>query len=154
MATNLKLENYSDRELLYLLNDLASEDDNWVETTALADRIGLSRNGLDDEQFRLHAQRCVSVRLGWIARLSGAVEKDTERKAPDPTRWRLTDVGNAVVKATISEDLSKRLLDGVTDFAALHALDMLSRRYRGANIGAANLMRREWIFGTHRKRRA
>ncbi len=153
MAGNLKLENFSDRELLHILNDLTSERGDWVETHTIAERIGLQRNGLSDEQYALHAQRCVSVRFSWIARLSGCVEKDPARKQGQAPRWRLTMIGLQVVNAKIADGTAKRLAEGISDFDALLALDALSRRYRGTDSGAANLMRREWQYGTHRKRR-
>ncbi len=153
MAGNLKLENYSDRELLYILNDLTPTQGEWVETHTIAERIGLQRNGLSDEQFALHAQRCVSVRFSWISRLSGCVEKDPDRKQGQAPRWRLTQTGLRVVNAKMNESTTKRLAEGISDFDALLALDALSRRYNATNVGAANLMRREWSHGTHWKRR-
>lgn len=152
MAGNLKLENYSDRELLHIVNDLAVAGE-WVETHMIAERIGLQRNGLSDEQYSLHAQRCVSVRFSWISRLSGCVEKDPDRKQGQAPRWRLTQVGKEVVDAKLSKDVVARLADTMSDYAALHAVDALARRQRSTNSGAANLLRREWAYGTHRKRR-
>jgi hypothetical protein len=154
MANNLKLENYSDRELLYILNDLSPTQGEWVETHTIAERIGLQRDGLSDEQYVLHAQRCVSVRFSWIARLSGCVEKDPDRKQGQAPRWRLTLVGKQVVNAKLSTATMERLEEGLSDYATLHALDALSRRYRATDSGVANLMRREWAYGIHRKRRS
>lgn len=157
MASNLKLENFSDRELLHILNDVAKEypdvEDGWVEVEVMAARLGLSKDGLSEEQFALHARRCLTGRLSWISRLSGTVEKEDVRGKTAPPRYRLTLVGKQVVSARLSADLTKRLQEGVTDYAALHALQALSRRFISADVGAANLMRREWIYGTHRKRR-
>jgi hypothetical protein len=153
MAGNLKLENYSDRELLYLLNDLSPTQGAFVETHTIAERIGLQRDGLSDEQYALHAQRCVSVRFSWISRLSGCVEKDPDRKKGQAPAWRLTPIGHQVVNAKLSEETKKRLAEGMSDYAALHALDALSRRYQRANVGAANLLRREWTHGSHQRRR-
>lgn len=148
MAGNLKLENYSDREMLHLLNDLSGEE-GWVDVEILAARVGLSPNGMSEEQLRLHANRCVSVRLSWIKKLSGCVERH-----PDKSRksWRLTVSGHELVSARISQAVLTGL-DQMGEFPALLALDALSRRYRRADVKAANLMRREWIYGTHRNRR-
>lgn len=159
MANNLKLENFSDRELLHILNDVSKEypvtEDGWVETEVMAARLGLTRNGLSEEQFAIHARRCLSTRLGWVARLSGTVEREDVRKIGRdvPPRWRLTHEGHQVVNAKLSDSVLQRLQDGLTDYASLHALQALSRRFISADAGAANLMRREWLHGTHRKRR-
>jgi hypothetical protein len=148
MAGNLKLENYSDREMIHLLNDLAGED-GWVDVEILAARVGLSANGMSEAQLAIHANRCVSVRLAWIKKLSGCVERH-----PDKSRrsWRLTESGQELVRARISQAILSGL-DQMGEFPSLLALDAISRRYRRADVKAANLMRREWVYGTHRNRR-
>jgi hypothetical protein len=148
MAGNLKLENYSDREMLHLLNDLAGED-GWVDVEILAARVGLSANGMSEEQLRIHANRCVSVRLSWIRKLSGCVERHPEKNRQS---WRLTVSGQELVRARISQAILSGL-DQMGEYTSLMALDALSRRYRRADVKAANLMRREWVYGTHRNRR-
>lgn len=148
MAGNLKLENYSDREMLHLLNDLAGEE-GWVDVEILAARVGITPNGMSEAQLAIHARRCVSVRLSWIRKLSGTVERHPDKNS---LLWRLTDTGTQVVSAKMTDALAARL-DSMEDFASLAALDALSRRYRRADVKAANLMRREWIYGTHRNRR-
>jgi hypothetical protein len=156
MASNLKLENFSDRELLHILNDLSDGMGDWVDVEVMATRLGLQKNGMSDEQYALHARRCLSTRLGWIARLSGAVEREVApgiKNREMPPRWRLTEVGTQVVTAKLSLDMSNRLEAALSDYATLIALEKLSRRFITANQGAANLMRREWTYGTHRKRR-
>jgi hypothetical protein len=148
MASNLKLESFSDRELLHLLDDLAGED-GWVDVEIMAARVGLSADGMSDEQLAFHARRCVSVRLAWIKRLSGCVERHPlkERLA-----WRLTASGQQVVNARISVTLVESL-ERIGEYSALLALGHLGRRYNRADASSANLMRREWTHGTHRKRR-
>ncbi len=150
MATNMKLENFSDRELLHILNDLSEGTGDWVDPAVMATRVGLSRNGMSDEQFALHARRCLSGRLGWIARLSGTVEREPVKLMP---RWRLTFFGQQVVKARLSESQTKVLEEGLSDPASLAAIAALSRRYITSNRETGNLLRREWSYGTHRKRR-
>lgn len=147
MAANLKLENFSDRELLHLLADLAGED-GWVDAEILASRVGLSMKGMSVEQSRIHGLRCVSRRLAWIRKLSGCVERDSMNSL----RWRLTDSGLKVVSARLSKQVAQGL-DQMGDANTLLALDAISRRFRGADVKAANLMRREWVYGTHRNRR-
>lgn len=144
---NLKLENYSDREILHLIDDLA-DSNGWVSTVLLAQRIGIvGGQGMSDAQKELHARRCVAVRLGWIKRLSGTVEKKSAE-----SEWRLTYSGTQVVKAKLAASVSNAL-DQASEESLLHALDFVSRRYTRAKPGAANLMRREWAYGTHKNRR-
>jgi hypothetical protein len=148
MAGNLKLENYSDREMLHLLNDLAGEE-GWVDVEILAERVGISADGMSEAQLAIHARRCVSVRLAWIRKLSGCVERHPDKSS---LRWRLTDSGETVVMAKLSQAIVQGL-DQMGEMNSLLALDALSRRYRRADVKAANLMRREWVYGTHRNRR-
>jgi hypothetical protein len=148
MAGNLKLENYSDREMPHLLNDLAGED-GWVDVEILAARVGITPNGMSEAQLAIHARRCVSVRLAWIRKLSGTVERHPDKSS---LLWRLTDSGQMVVMARLSQAIAVGL-DQMGEMNSLLALDALSRRYRRADVKAANLMRREWVYGTHRNRR-
>lgn len=148
MAANLKLESFSDRELIHLLDDLGDHE-GWVEVETMAARVGLTVDGMSDAQLAIHARRCVAVRLSWIRRLSGCVERDADKTKQ---RWRLTDSGRALVKAKLTKEVYDKL-GNIGEFQALHALDALSRRYRRTDVKAANLMRREWTHGTHRSRK-
>jgi hypothetical protein len=148
MAGNLKLENYSDREMLHLINDLAGPE-GWVDVEVLAERVGLSSTGMSEAQLAIHARRCVSVRLAWIRKLSGCVERHPDKKQQS---WRLTDSGQMVVLAKLSQAVTVGI-EQMGEMNSLLALDALSRRYRRADVKAANLMRREWQYGTHRSRR-
>jgi hypothetical protein len=148
-ASDLKIESYSDRELLHIIGDLGGDKD-WVPIEQIAVRVGLVRaDGMSDEQHQLHARRCVSVRLSWIRRLSNTVMRNSER--PTKPEWKLTDFGVKVVTVAIAPGFSKQL-EGMDAIAAVVALDALSRRYQSANREQANLMRRQWIYGSHSKR--
>lgn len=150
MAGNLKLESFSDREILHMLND-AQGDEGWVDLDSLVSRVGISRNGKSEEAHLIYVHRCLSIRLSWIKRLSGTVEKEP-KKATLPSRWRLTVSGQEVVKAKLSGDLSTKL-ESVGDFAALSALGIVARRYMRTDVSSANLLRREWQHGIHPNRR-
>jgi hypothetical protein len=147
MAANLKLESYSDREILHIVDDLRG-DDGWVSVNQMATRIGLSVDGMSDEQLALHTGRCISVRLAWIKKLSGCIERHPEQT----NVWGLTDLGREVVSAKLSQAIAIGI-DQMGASNTLLALDAISRRYRRADVKAANLMRREWQFGTHRSRK-
>lgn len=146
-ASNLKLESYSDREILHLLDDLA-DNDGWALSEHIAQRIGLvAPPGMSDTQRELHARRCVGVRLGWIRRLSNTVEQSDDRKA-----WRLTKFGQQIVSGKIAANV-KNLLEQGSEASLLLALDVVGRRYTKAKPDAANLLRREFAYGTHKNRR-
>lgn len=155
MPANLTLSNYSDRELLHVIADLTPADgDGWVDVDLIATRLGLSQDGLSEEQAALHARRCTSVRLSWVQRLSGTVEKNEARKYDQPPQWRLTDEGNLLVKAKLSPAEIEKLEETISDYSALGAVAALSRRYQRTATGRANLLRREWAYGTHKNRKA
>lgn len=148
MAGDLKLESFSDREILHILNDLAGSG-GWVEVEHVATRVGLTVDGMSDAQLALHSKRCVTVRLAWIKRLSGCVERN-----PDyPLSWRLTEAGRQVVNVRLSKTV-EHAMDEMSEYATLAALGNLGRRYQRAEMGPANLMRREFTHGIHPKRRA
>lgn len=152
MATNLKLENYSDRELVHILADLTpnGSEEGWVDIETIAVRTGMSApEGMSEAQALIHAKRCVAVRFSWIARLSGCIERNTEKGRSG--LWRLTEDGASLVKARITKTTDNQL-SNIDKHEALLALDALSRRYQKSNRETANLMRREWVYGTHKRR--
>lgn len=148
MPADLKLASFSDRELLHLLHDLGDHE-GWVELDHLVVQLNLSRNGMTEADHHKHVRRCIGIRLGWIRRLTLCVERDKKPQG----RWRLTVSGQEVVKARLSRDFDAKL-EGIGEYAALPALEALTRRYMTADVKAANLMRRQWQYGTHPNRRA
>lgn len=147
-AANLKLENFSDREVLHLIDDLADKD-GWALVEHVAERIGMRVSGMSDAQLVIHARRCVSIRLAWIRKLSGTVERSDD---PKDLAWRLTPLGRQVVSAKLASAVDNAL-GQLNEANLLIALDTIGRRYNRADAGAANLMRREWAYGTHKNRR-
>lgn len=147
-AASLKLENYSDREILHLVNDLA-DNDGWVLDEHLAERIGLRVGGMSDAQLLIYTRRCVGIRLAWIKKLTGCVERHPDKK---DYRWRLTEAGKSVVGAKLNASIDNGLSQ-MSDANLLAAVEVMGRRYMRANTGSANLLRREWAYGTHKNRR-
>jgi hypothetical protein len=148
--SNLKLESFSDRELLHIVDDLGGAKD-WVPITSIATRVGLVRGALSEEQYLIHARRCVSVRLSWIRRLSDTLVRNAER--PKIPEWMLSKTGIAVVNVSVAPTFTKQL-ENMDEMAAVVALDSLSRRYQTTTREAANLMRRQWVYGAHPNRRS
>lgn len=145
MATaKIDIMSFSDREILHLVQD--HTHDGWADTQQMALSMGLSPNGMEKERFDKYVQRCLGIRLSWIRRLTGCVERDLNHTK----RWRLTDEGELVVRAQLSGAIAKGL-EGMGDPATLLVLQRLGARYKSSQPGAANLMRREWQHGTGRR---
>jgi hypothetical protein len=147
VAADLKLASFSDRELLHLLADLGDQE-GWVELDHLVVQLNLPLDGMTEAEHHKHVRRCIGIRFGWIRRLTMTVERDKKPQG----RWRLTVAGQEVVKARLTADFAAKL-DGIGELTALPALEALTRRYMTAEPGAANLMRRQWQYGTHPNRR-
>lgn len=147
MASNLKLASFSDREILHMLADLAGTE-GWVDADDLVNRVGIPTDADDGEELAKALRRSVGSRMAWIKKLSGCVERDEKR----PGVWRLTERGKAVIKANLPTELRARL-EGLEELRGVDAVSVLARRYMGGSFEAANLMRREWSYGTHPMRR-
>src|ERR1044072_1673333 len=91
---HLRITDYSDREFLLVMNDVAGGD-GWADSEAVAQRLDLTE------------RRIASSRLSWLARY-GAGEREHVRgeagnlrsprngKPMHTQRWRLTEVGRSV----------------------------------------------------------
>ena len=134
MPASLQLLEYSDAELLHIVNDLADAD-GWVEASAVAARIGIQHE---------NPTRCVISRFSWLCRF-GVMHRD-----PDELRYRLTPEGQAVISAKLRASQMK-MLDTLADEALMAVTGMVTTRWRGTNRANAHLVRRAWQHGTGRK---
>jgi hypothetical protein len=133
---SLTIEDFSDVELLALVNEHA-DSDGYVMTEEMVLVIGL-----DVE----NARQCVGSRFSWLTRY-GAMEKD-----PDETgRWRLSAVGRAMVRANLTA-AEKRMLENLADDKLLSLARGVTNKYRSTGATGAQLMRREWQYGTSKRR--
>jgi hypothetical protein len=134
---SLTIEDFSDVELLALVNDYA-DSDGYVTSEEMVLVIGLEAHE--------NPKQCVSARFSWLARY-GAMEKN-----PDETgSWRLSEVGKAMVKGTLNAR-EQRLLETLGDEKLLSLARGVTSRYRSTGATGAQLMRREWQYGTSRRR--
>lgn len=145
MAQTLDIQAFSDREILHLVQDHMGPD-GWAHTPEMVASMGLSPNGMDKAAFDRYMRRCLGIRLSWIRRLTGCVERNMQH----PQQWRLTPDGELVVRAQLSAGIASGL-ERMGDAAALVALQRLSARYKATGATSANLMRREWQHGTGRR---
>lgn len=133
---SLTIEDFSDVELLALVNDNADQD-GWVTSQEMALAIGLDGKT---------ATQCVGQRFSWLRRY-GAIEKHTEKMST----WRLSGIGRAMVKGHLSK-AEQRILENMGDDKLLSLARGVTTRYRATNATGAQLMRREWTYGTSKRR--
>jgi hypothetical protein len=143
-----RLTDFSDREVLLLLNDVADAE-GWALAEQVAERIDL---GTDNPK------RSVANRLSWLQRY-GAVEREVKRDATGnirvtrggklmfTQRWRLTDMGAALALGRLTAR-EQRTLDDMGDEKLLILARVMSRRFRTADAVASRMMGREWRYGT------
>lgn len=129
----LRLDDFSDRELIHLIADLVEQNDGHpIHSLQIAERLGLdggARNG------RRAFSSSVATRLGWMRRY-GVVERLAEG-------WTLAPAGWAVREAKSNN----RLVDDVQrtlDAQLLEATHVLALRRRQAGDAYRTLSRREW----------
>jgi hypothetical protein len=133
----LKLEEFSDRELLSILLDV-SDDDGWATSAEVAEAI----RGLDAK----HPAQNVGIRFGWLRRF-GVVEYDRIEH-----RWRMTPAGLTVIGRKLS-DREEQALGRFGDDALVQVIRHCTSTYRRSHYATANLARREWQWGVSPLRR-
>jgi len=147
--TSLRLEDYSDREVLLILQDLAGPD-GWADSLEVAERVGLQTE---------HPRRTAASRLSWLQRY-GAVEREFARdaegnirlrrdgKAVHTQRWRLTDRGRLLAMGALTTRQRDQLEKLATDDRLLLITRWLTEVERETDDVASTLMKREWRYGT------
>ena len=145
---SLRVVDFSDRELLLILNDVA-DGDGWAYAQDMANRINLDHE---------HPNRSVASRLSWLVRF-GAVEREhlsdehgnlmwTRSGRPKyGQRWRLTPIGRTYALATLTKAERSRLA-AVDGDKMLLVTKWLAEQYRQSPDAGASLMKREWTYGT------
>ena len=136
--TSLRIVDYTDRELLHILNDVANEE-GWASSEDLAKAIGIKPRGDDPRGPR----RCVAMRFAWMARY-GWVRRD-----PSNTMWCLTKDGEDLMSGQLRPALQQSLKEMRAADRVLLMREM-TNAYRNAPKSAAAMYRREWVHGTAR----
>lgn len=137
MATARRLQNmnnfsFGDRELLYVVHDLADKE-GWVDASSVANRLAITHE---------NPTRCVVGRFVWMRKF-GVMERNEE----DGSKWRLTEQGEKVRRGTLTKAASKAI-EGLGAEQLVVATDMLGRRYSPNQNQVAVLMRRAWKHAT------
>lgn len=136
--TSLRIIDYTDRELLHMLNDVADEE-GWATTEQLVKAIGLVSKDNDPGRPR----RSVATRFTWMRRF-GWVERNEEH-----TAWRLTREGADLMNGSLRRGLQKSL-KSMRDGDRVLLMREMATAYREAPRESAIMFRREWIHGTKR----
>ena len=143
---SLRLEAYSDRELMLVVRDLAIED-GWVEPEVVAQQLGIETAS---------PRGAVTSRFVWMRRY-GAMERELEAdddgtpvftragRVKVTSRWRLTPRGEALALGVLDEKARKQL-DALTEDQMLLLTRWVAEKRRDVNEVAATLMRREWRY--------
>lgn len=122
------LYDFRDLDLMLKL-DAEGDKDGWVETEAMARSLGFD------------GARDVSTRLVWMRRY-GMLQFDPQKRL-----WRLSQGGQRVVRARLRA-AQQKALEAVPDEAMVEVMANVTSRYRLGDPMVAQLLRREFLFGT------
>lgn len=130
---SLRLEDFHDFELLYILEDVIGPD-GYATSADVAESIGIEGE---------HPVSSVGIRLGWMIRY-GVVEKDETRSGP--ARWRLTRTGDEVLHPKNLPAAAEKALAALTDGQRVAVTDQVMRQLResGSSRQAKHLARRSY----------
>lgn len=142
---SLRLSDFSDRELLRIIYDL-SDEYGWVESVHLAEHLFPTqvRAGREDKN---QALRCVGQRLSWMKRYGVVQRNEKDRKGT----WGLTGQGKLLLTGAIPAH-ERKVIENLKENQLLDLTETLSMRYFYAGDVAATMMRRQWQFGSIRRK--
>lgn len=153
---HLRLEEFSDRELLLALQDTCDEHEGWASAKEVAAKIGL--DGEDPH-------KAVAQRLSWQVRF-GSVEHEFARDESGNIRyhkdgkpmytqnWRLTEPGRLLAFGQLRKT-EETALGRFDDSQMLLVTRWLTHRAlaNGVSPVTAKLVQREWRYGVAQGKR-
>jgi hypothetical protein len=138
----------SDRELLYIIRDVANEY-GIATGEDIADRLGVADNGTSPTAR-------ITPRLSWMARF-GFVQSVTPQelglKAREGKRWLITDIGRELMEGRLSAALQKTIRDARPGQELLMLRELTRSGYVDARVEVATAMRREWLHNVAQRPR-
>ena len=132
MASHATLYDFRDIDLMM---KIADETERRISAQEMAEAIGLGENG---------GTRAVGIRLAWMKRY-GFVSYD-EREH----QWALSAAGERITAAHMRAAQIKAL-EAVPDEAMVEVMSHVTSRYRHGDAVMAQLLRREFLFGTQKR---
>jgi hypothetical protein len=126
---------YDFRDLDLMLR-IADEAEARITSKDLADAIGL-----DSEDGGTQA---VAVRLAWMKRFGFVEYHDSHHN------WTLSAGGRRITQANLRA-AQTRAIEAVPDEAMVEVMSHVTSRYRLGDPVIANLLRREFLFGTQKR---
>lgn len=148
---SLKNVDYTDRELLHIL-DGQTNDDGWASTKDLYEAIRVnhpdaSRRYVTEDEREKYAKRCIGGRFAWMVKFEYCV---SEVHPKEGTRWKLTPVGRNLMNGELSPEL-RDSLHRLSPADRVMMMRELTGAYRNYSRPAQTMIRREWQHGTYRK---
>jgi hypothetical protein len=126
---SLRLYDFRDFDVMVKLSE---QEGSGATSAELAEELGLG--GTD-------GTRAVGSRMAWMRRF-GMLDFDLKRKV-----WTISRAGNRVLAAKRRAAL-KQLVDEMPDGELIEAMAYITSRYRLGDPTLANMLRREFIYGT------
>lgn len=125
------LYDFRDMDLLHLLAERGDEE-GWVEIADAASSLGFGED-----------LRPVAMRFAWM-RKYGMLDYDERHKL-----WRLSPGGERVLEAKLRASQSTSL-EKLPEEKLVHVMHSVTTHYQHASPMVADLLRREFLFGTKR----
>jgi hypothetical protein len=135
---SLKLEDYSDHELLALVGDLADAT-GFVTSTAIGEALGEAGSKLGQPA------RNVSIRLSWLKRYGVMETAEIEEDGKRLRGWRVTPEGEAMLSGSLRKQ-HQEALEGLSEDKVLSLARLFGQRYARAGGMAAKMMEREFKY--------
>jgi hypothetical protein len=126
---SLKLEEFSDRELLFALEEF-SDDEGLATSQAISDGLGF-----EPIPGTRHPHQSIAVRLGWLRRY-GVVHRDK-------AGWGLTDVGYRLMHGTLRAS-ERRVLDNLDGDRLYAVMQEIGSHMLTTGDEAATMVHRSW----------
>lgn len=135
MPTSLRVVEFSDRELLYVVEDNIDPDTGWASSQDIAASLGIDAK---------HPAQCVGQRMSWLHKM-GVVDQD-ERKH---NWWSPSELGYKMMSGDIRKALQTQL-DNMDAAQLVTITAWLGRQYKSSvSESEAWLLRRQWTTGTY-----
>lgn len=144
---SLRLYDYSDRELVAIIDDVADEE-GWASRKNIGQTIFPFVAWDEGSDRTKHVLRCVAIRLAWLRRY-GVLEK---RLTAGESEWTLTEDGQRFLQGRLNA-AEQRIIESLKEDRLVAATSLLTSRYQSSSPVAANLIRREWMYGVNRNGR-